>query len=667
METSGTKRHALSALPYRPEIDGLRAVAILAVLIYHINPDWLPGGFVGVDIFFVISGFLITSIILRETTTGVFSFRRFYGRRIKRLFPAMALVLLAVLTYQGIFEPFNYDMARRTGIWVLGLAGNIYVWMATGDYFNPAVANPLLHTWSLGVEEQFYLSFPLILFLISRKGPRPVLPILGILTTVSLIWCIHTTGTKPLDGFYLLPSRAWELLVGCMLAATVSEYKQVFQHTRFAGKLTALGGALICTSYFTLNSGSDFPGWRALLPALGAALVLGFADVAPSMILTFLRSRVMVHIGKISYSLYLWHWPVILAVQGLGESPLAPPWIPSWVTPCGALALSFFLASGSYKYVESPLRLWRWTPLVSVGVGAVLLLGMVVVKQNNLIKRYQFVGASPFEAVTERGWIFEPGIRVVPEKYRSLANQLADPADLMVNGVTKMYGSNVVDVMVFGDSHAVRLAPMIDDLLRARRLSGKFFCYSGQKPESLVPGQDSQRRLTTDRMQKFKEEERRVVSSENLGAVLWVSRYDDRTYAEVSKSVGFVLEHTFCVFVQQPPILNIGDGLSTVDQFSYYKLVHGLRPDNLNIREKKTDWCKRKAIEAKLLAEFGNRRNFIYVATEDVFLRPGGRVRWWDGISKPYYIDDDHLSGFGAELLQAKLAEALEKALRKKF
>ena len=110
-----------------------------------------------------------------------------------------------------------------------------------------------------------------------------------------------------------------------MLAATVSEYKQVFQHTRFAGKLTALGGALICTSYFTLNSGSDFPGWRALLPALGAALVLGFADVAPSMILTFLRSRVMVHIGKISYSLYLWHWPVILAVQGLGESPLAPP------------------------------------------------------------------------------------------------------------------------------------------------------------------------------------------------------------------------------------------------------------------------------------------------------------------------------------------------------
>ncbi|MED5419167.1 MAG: acyltransferase, partial [Verrucomicrobiota bacterium] len=210
----------MASLTYRSEIDGLRAVAVLAVVFYHLGPTFLPGGFVGVDVFFVISGFLITSIILRESADRTFTLKNFWMRRIRRLFPALAVVLLATLAagslilYQKEWSSLGAQLFA-----VLILLANFHLHIETGNYWGPTAEDvPLLHTWSLAVEEQFYLLFPLLLLLLLRLGKRSIIPLLSLGALASLAHGILVTNTTPSYAFYLLPTRAWELLAGCLLA-----------------------------------------------------------------------------------------------------------------------------------------------------------------------------------------------------------------------------------------------------------------------------------------------------------------------------------------------------------------------------------------------------------------------------------------------------------------
>lgn len=400
----------------------------------------------------------------------------------------MATVLLAVLVCQAVVQPFNYDIARRTGIWVLGLAGNIYIWMTTGDYFSPTTENPLLHTWSLGVEEQFYLSFPLILFVLSRLNRRRILPIIAALAAVSFLWCIVTTSSKPTDGFYLLPSRAWELMIGCTLAVAVADHRALFDRFPYKKAVAAFGISCLGISLFLINSGSDFPGWKALLPTLGGALLIAFVGKDASYISRFLRSQSMVRVGKISYSLYLWHWPVTLIFKEMSESPLVPAYIPGWVTPLAIVTVSFALAEASYRWVESPLRLYQFTPVLSFAVAMLLLLGMGGLKQKHLMGRFETIDTSLFAPITERGWLYQPSKKEVPYKYRHLRNIVRESSTEGSVGTTREYGGGSLDVMLVGDSHAVRMAFLVDELLRTRSLTGKFFCNDNQIASSFILG-----------------------------------------------------------------------------------------------------------------------------------------------------------------------------------
>lgn len=298
---------------YRPDIDGLRAVAVVAVVVFHAFPSALPGGFVGVDVFFVISGFLITSIILRGLAQGRFSFVDFYSRRVRRIFPTL-IVVLATCFVLGWFLLFNWEF-RQLG-WDIasgaGFASNLALWSEAGYFDRAAETKLLLHLWSLGVEEQFYLLFPLLFWLGHRLGVRPAISI-TVLLLLSFGINIATYETNPIAAFYSPASRFWELLCGSLLAA----FTMRVADGRLVAK-RALATTVSCVGFGTLAVGliagsptTPFPGWFAVLPVAGAAAIIAAGShAAPNA--WFLSSAPMRWLGGISYPLYLWHWPLLV-------------------------------------------------------------------------------------------------------------------------------------------------------------------------------------------------------------------------------------------------------------------------------------------------------------------------------------------------------------------
>ncbi len=359
----------MAELSYRRHIDGLRAVAVMAVVAFHAGVPWLPGGYVGVDVFFVVSGFLITGLLLREfEASGDISLVGFYERRVRRLAPALLLVLVVTLVLGAVFlVPIGGEqqgLAKST-IATLLLGSNVWFAHATGGYFDaPAAAQPLLHTWSLSVEEQFYLVWPALLLLTSRWAKRhgndparAAAATLALVGLASLLLSIFTTQPHPEFAFFGSPTRAWEFAIGGLAFFMIRRRSAPIP---LAQPLALLGLVAIVWACATFVEGeTPFPGWRAGIPALGAALVsLGGEHDECGWCTRWLTLRPMVFIGLLSYSLYLWHWPllVVARLETLGE---VGPW-----AIAGICLLSFLLAWLTYRHVENPLRRKRY-PLMA--------------------------------------------------------------------------------------------------------------------------------------------------------------------------------------------------------------------------------------------------------------------------------------------------------------
>ena len=342
-----------TALPhpgYRRDIDGLRAVAVLAVVVFHAFPAFFRGGFIGVDIFFVISGFLISSILLQSLQQGSFSFRHFYARRVKRIFPALLLVLGSCLAF-GWFAMFP-DELRLISKHVFGGAvfiSNFQFWSEVGYFDTAAETKPLLHLWSLGIEEQFYIFWPVILLAAWRWRMNMLAVTLGL---AALSFLINAAGlaTHPSATFYSPASRAWELLLGAALASLALRQGAAPFGRRIApNAIAAAGFALLALGFAIITRTDPFPGWRALLPVLGAVLIIAAGPQA-WLNRVLLSNRLMVSIGLISYPLYLWHWPLLSFAQ-IVESHL-----PAAPIRGAMLALAVVLAILTYLLVERPLR-----------------------------------------------------------------------------------------------------------------------------------------------------------------------------------------------------------------------------------------------------------------------------------------------------------------------
>ena len=366
---------------YRPDIDGLRAIAIASVVFNHAGVPGFSGGFVGVDIFFVISGFLITSLLFNEAVaTGRVNLSAFFARRVRRLMPASLVVVATTLLLGGAFLPLaSKDMAElaRSAIAVGFFFSNIFFFNSSGGYFDaPSFALPLLHTWSLSVEEQYYLIWPLLMVLLFRfksltgteaKARMWVIAVLGFMLVASLALCIATTADYQKFAFYLLPSRIWEFAIGGMLGLANERFYSRLQ--RAGGLLAVIGLALIGYAIVELNHKTAFPGAAAIIPVLGSTmLIAGMTASSGGLVRRFLSLRPFVAIGLLSYSWYLWHWPLlsIYRIHNLGVLDVSANVI--------IVSLALGLACLTYIWIERPVRMHR--PWVFNSVRSTLLAGV---------------------------------------------------------------------------------------------------------------------------------------------------------------------------------------------------------------------------------------------------------------------------------------------------
>jgi peptidoglycan/LPS O-acetylase OafA/YrhL len=427
---------------YRPDIQGLRAVAVLAVLLFHLGLGGFSGGFVGVDVFYVISGYLIGGIVLREHEAGRFSFAGFYARRVRRLVPALLVVLMAsTLAAALLLLPAELADYGKTLLAALVFAANIYFHREQFEYSESGEV-PLLHLWTLGVEWQFYLLLPVLMLALLRFGRAGLwfglVGVAGLSAAASLAF--------PDASFYLLPARIWEFLAGVLAAITAVPLLR----WRVLRELLALGGAaLIAAATVLLDSFDPFPGWRALIPCGGAAAIILAGNAGPSLVGRVLSLPGIAWLGRISYSLYLWHWPVIVfLLLGLPAPRL------DWPLQLAATAISLVLAALTTRFVEEPARRrdlpFARLALVSGAAAAVL-------------------AASAAAFIASGGW---------PGRYDQRARELAGALDYPIDDVFRTgscfihHRTQQLDeaacvlpddgrarVLVLGDSHAAMMVP----------------------------------------------------------------------------------------------------------------------------------------------------------------------------------------------------------------
>jgi peptidoglycan/LPS O-acetylase OafA/YrhL len=426
---------------YRPDIDGLRAVAVLAVVVFHAGFHGLLGGFIGVDVFFVISGYLIGGQVFREAVANEFRFSQFYARRVRRILPAL-YALLAVLFGLGalLLTPLELrELGKEAFAAVFG-ASNLLFYTA-GGYFDPASDHlPLLMSWSLGVEEQFYIIFPILVLLCLKIRPRLFMPILILGTLVSFAGSIALTHLSPKAAFYLLPTRAWELGLGAILA--LSERRgSAWTPPRRVADLAALAAvAALIAAMALYRPAYPFPGWYALIPTIATTVLIATSSSLINR--QVLSWKPFVFIGKISYSWYLWHWPLfflnrVLAPDGKGLPPVA------------LLVLSLVPAVASWRWVEQPFR-------------------RRVLGETAVLVRYGGVAAlialpALLFFVTD-GWPgrFSPAVR---QMSRTVSEARADPCLAPYGAVSPqdpaacLPASTGPRVLVLGDSHGSAIAP----------------------------------------------------------------------------------------------------------------------------------------------------------------------------------------------------------------
>ena len=460
---------------YRADIDGLRAVAVLGVVGFHAFPHALRGGFTGVDIFFVISGFLISGLILHDLQRRRFTFKRFYARRFRRIFPALIVMLTAALIY-GAFAlaPDEYRELGKQAAAGAGFVSNILQWSQSGYFDQRATSKPLLHLWSLGVEEQFYFAWPIIIVATFIRPVRLLYVCCG-LTLASFIACVALTPQHSIAAFYLPMTRFWELLLGALLA-----YAFVLgagaQRTRSPPRalyesLAWLGVLLILASLALIDAGRAFPGWWALLPALGTALLVATPQAWFNR--TVLANRVLVYIGLISYPLYLWHW-ALFAFLRIANDAQEPPKL--WRLL--AVGASFFLAWLTYEWVEKPIRFTANRDAMPRGLIACMAacgaLAGVIFLSDGLSFRFppEIRGLAAFDYDRERALneaAYRDGVCFAPFAYR-------EP-----QCVDEPQGASPL-LVLWGDSHGASLYPGLRAEQRRRNFRVAQFTNSACPP-----------------------------------------------------------------------------------------------------------------------------------------------------------------------------------------
>lgn len=633
--TAPASHNSLTAFAHRPDIDGLRALAVLPVVAYHAGIRAVGGGFVGVDIFFVISGYLISSLLIREIAAGQFSILRFYERRIRRIFPALfaALIGTAVMAWNYNLPSELIDISKSAIAAVMSVS-NFYFWQQAGYFDGSALSKPLLHTWSLAVEEQFYIVWPLILLLVYRYARRHALAATLWLTGISLVFSSIAAYTAKDAAYYLVPSRAWELLLGAIVA-----YGALPVPRSAIGRelYTASALLMIVASVFLINGDMPFPGLVAIPPTLGAAMIIAAGQQWPLTVTgRLLTWKPVTFIGLISYSLYLWHWPISVYEFNngmlLGEGA-------DRTRKIAIIVVSIIAATLSWKFIEQPFRTGRFKPAPRPLAWFAAITSSLIVAVSALAwAREGFPTRFPPEAIRMASWLdFKPAT-MFRDGTCFLRAKVGEPkvADECVQ-----LAADRKNLLILGDSHAAQLWWGLKETrtdVNVMQLTGV-----GCLPVLITKsGESSRCRELFDNAFKWLETERRI------DTVVIAGRWTENSLPAVENLIEWSATH-------QVKVLLIGP--SVIYRAPLPRLLaESVQRENPSLPDQR--WDLSLADLDKRMAELARSRNTPYFSLIDAMcmqqqcttLTPTGN---------PVVFDQEHFTDEGSVLVAQQLAPQL--------
>jgi peptidoglycan/LPS O-acetylase OafA/YrhL len=648
-------------MKYVKSLDGLRAVAILAVLGFHAAPETLRGGFTGVDVFFVLSGYLITSVILYDIRDGKFSFREFYLRRIQRLLPnAILMIFVTVgLCFLLLLPSMAVEVARH-GLWVMFNLSNFYIWHNAGGYWgDSASALPLLHTWSLAVEEQFYLLFPLTLSLLARR--KNLFIITACLSLISLALSIYGTRTHPTATFYLLPTRAWQLLLGAALATFLVPVKsdQQLRSVRPSLLIDCAGWVallVLFAGFFVIREGNRYPGVIALVPVIGTLTLLISIANSETGASRLLSKSPFVLIGKLSYSLYLWHWPMTVIGRSIAELLGRSRRVGDLI----GLSVGIGLGVIAYWGVEVPLRkrgTGRRRRLVALG-GMFAACGVLCI-----IVSFQFPVADPlhqFDTPAFYGLLYNVGdpvntrLTMATRYYDVVAPESPRQSEVWLNGgIIHNWGNETPRIVVIGSSHALMYGRLIDDTCEQLKISVAFL--SADAMPVFFSANVTERFPTPELARSFDAARRKWISEWNPDAVIAIDKWDSyagETGAEFNHQlhelVNELAPHTSTVILfSQVPVLRVGQTVNLREYVTWYQKKFGRLPAIMP--DAHESFRKSTIVMFEALALEFPKVQLLRV--DSPFYLDDGSIRFSSGRSF-LYADNNHLSDAGTETLR---------------
>ena len=671
--------HGNPAFAYRPDIDGLRAFAVLSVLTFHAFPSTLKGGFIGVDVFFVISGYLICGILLRDLEAGTFSFADFYARRVRRIFPALIVVLAAVLGF-GWFAllPDEYEALGKHVFGGSLFASNIVLWKEAGYFDVAAKVKPLLHLWSLGIEEQYYIVFPFILWCCAKKYVRAAF-IVGTLCLLSFLDNIYLHHLDRVSDFYSPLSRIWELLAGAGLAAIMRQNSsrtiylkldalcsRIVYSTpqkndgRALSFLLAFVGAFFLGIALLLARESDpYPGWRALLPVTGAVLMIAAGPLNP-ITQYCLTNRLSVFIGKISYPLYLWHWALIsyawIIVGELDKS--------TRLLRTELVLASIFLSIITYYFIEKPIRFWKKfslqkTILLSTSMILISVTGLYIIYNNGIQNRFsKEYGTSNFQKYT------------TSQKEREDAINFLKPLSVNTDYEYANFKNNNCKetIAIIGDSHAENLYYGFSQTITQKNVLMVGNPGHSNNDGLVLPLLYWDKDIITQKQQegceRFKKIYKFIVNNKNISDVIINLRgpayLSGNEPAHSNENWNHFSSSNFFIYLQ-----NTINYLCNADKKVYLVIYWQELPSDIRnfigrpFRKSKKDCILTKDMsldrQKTYRAVLSDIKNATIIDTINIFFENPNRIKLFDDESNPIYADDDHITTSGSLYLAQRI------------
>ena len=633
-------------LIYRPEIDGLRAIAVIPVILFHMNFEWIQGGFVGVDVFFVISGFLITSIIIKENKLGTFSLKMFWARRVRRILPALICMVTFTLIfcYFSLYNNEHKEIGRQGASTLLSLS-NVHFWLLSRNYWGPQAENSFfIHSWSLSLEEQFYIFFPLISVFFFKWLPQHFGMILIISTIIGYSIFASIANEHPNASFYLLPFRFWELSMGCSLALTYERLNRIISNRNFfAPLLSWIGITLIIISYFIISD-KDGLSWKMIIPTIGSALFIASGNKSKYNSSVILMFKPLVIIGKMSYSLYLWHWPILMIFKNyaMEQSKIFQ------ILTIGLIGtLSFFLIEKTTRWRSSVI------PFITVFFcGSLAFASLLIFSQIKY-------NPSAFDKIIWSGMKYDVGKNSEPskqfEKQMMGIHVIPRPSEnnnlLSHGGLIKRYGSDNPKLLLLGDSHSLMWAPVIDSI--ARELNASIaFCGMDGCPPVFHEKTTVKNNYDLKILEYIKKWKPIVILSARWS--YWHGLNLENTVKQITSNEGEI------ILIQQPPELFFGD-INAPQRISNMGILPKQNKCSFIPIGNESQHSRGAEKVRNLSKKF---ENCSHIEIADLFLNEENKAKVLLG-KKVLYIDDDHLSLDGAFLAKERLQSLILNSLNR--